>query len=206
MLAQFDLQVERGEALVITGPSGSGKSTLLNILAGTVEVDTGSIEFNPDDDLQTWHELSMAQRTQVRRSHIGYVHQFFNLIPTLTVAENVRLVLELNRRRLDAGEFADIAADLLQRCGISHRRDAFPEQLSGGEQQRTAVARALAHRPALILADEPTGNLDRRNAEQVADLLFEACRAFQTTLVVATHSEEVAARADRVLNLPGLQE
>lgn len=197
VLHNLSLQINPAEALVVTGPSGSGKSTLLNVLAGLLEVEAGEIDFCDGARTLAWHQLSVKQRAAVRRRRIGYVHQFFNLIPTLTVAENVELVLQLNGAGAAAG---GRIPELLELCGISHRAQAFPEQLSGGEQQRTAVARALVHEPLLVLADEPTGNLDKANAEQVADLLFEVTRNAGAALVVATHSDAVAQRADRELS------
>ncbi|MEM9621996.1 MAG: ATP-binding cassette domain-containing protein [Pseudomonadota bacterium] len=197
VLNNLSCQVAPGSSLAITGPSGSGKSTLLNLLAGTLTPDSGEIFMHLGGQDVAWHNCSERIRTRTRRRWIGYVHQFFNLIPTLTVLENVRLPGRLNKQRqLDAQ-----ALELLQQFGLGHRLHNFPETLSGGEQQRVAVARALLLQPALLLADEPTGNLDRGNSTQVADLLFTSARASGAALIVATHSSQVAARADQQLQL-----
>lgn len=197
VLNDLSISVDAGQSLAVTGPSGSGKSTILNLLAGLLTPDAGSVQLNIGDTQINLASASGRERTAVRRRHIGYVYQFFNLVPTLTVLENVRLPARLNKRRdLDAH-----AADLLKRFGLESRFDTYPEVLSGGEQQRVAVARALVMSPPLLLADEPTGNLDAANTEQVADLLFETARALGVTLVIATHNIEVAARADLQLTL-----
>ena len=196
VLTDFDLAVQPGTSLAIMGPSGSGKSTLLNILAGTVLPDAGCITLNFPAESIRWDQLDESGRVRVRRRHMGYVHQFFNLIPTLSVLENVLLPLQLNRMVNPH----QAALGLLERCGLSHRLQAFPDQLSGGEQQRTAVARALVHKPALLLADEPTGNLDDANSQQVAELLLSACQETGTTLVLATHSTQLAQRCNATLS------
>lgn len=197
VLQGLSFAVAAGESLAITGPSGSGKSTLLNLLAGTVTPDNGEMYFRIDGQPLAWHKAGERVRTRVRRRWIGYVHQFFNLIPTLTVLENVRLPAHLNKLPQLEGE----ALRLLQRFGLEHRLHVFPETLSGGEQQRVAVARALLLKPVLLLADEPTGNLDQDNSDQVAQLLFESARASGAALIVATHSTQVAARAQQQLQL-----
>lgn len=189
-----------GEVLALMGPSGSGKSTLLNLLAGLLTPDSGSITLNLNEGPLLLGAGPVAERTRVRRRHIGYVFQFFNLIPTLTVRENVLLPLELNGLASLAGEALGRATAL----GLTDRLDAFPEHLSGGERQRTAIARAVAHRPPLVLADEPTGNLDAQTAAAVVDLLVGEVRALSGTLVMATHSEAVGERADQVLRLGSL--
>jgi putative ABC transport system ATP-binding protein len=192
VLAGIELDVAPGELVALLGPSGSGKSTLLNIIAGLDAPDTGSV-------LVGGHELprmSERARTLVRRREIGFVFQFFNLVPTLTALENVLLPLELTGR-------ADIGAarTLLGRVGLADRGASFPEELSGGEQQRVAIARALAHGPQLVLADEPTGNLDSATGARVLDLLTEMVAERGTTMIVATHSRDVVDRAHRVLSL-----
>ncbi len=199
VLSLVSLQVEKGEFVAIQGPSGSGKSTLLNLIAGLDAVDSGSIEINGC----LMSGFNEQQRTLFRRRHIGFVFQFFSLIPTLTVAENIALSLELNH--LTAGMNARVE-ELLDNIGLLERRSSFPDQLSGGEQQRVAVARAIVHKPALVLADEPTGNLDIENEAIVLRLLAELKQQYSSTLLVATHSDDVAARADRVLQLYGLAE
>ena len=191
VLRGVDLQVARGEIVALLGRSGSGKSTLLNLLSGIDDPDHGEIHM----DGVVLSALSEPERTLFRRHHIGFVYQFFNLIPTLTVAENVRLPLELVGRRRDTVA----AARMLEEVGLQERADTFPDRLSGGEQQRVAIARALVHRPALVLADEPTGNLDAENGRRVLELLQRLVRARTQTLVLVTHSQEVAAIADRAL-------
>lgn len=197
VLREVDLEVAAGEVVALTGPSGSGKSTLLNLLAGTLEADAGRILLNIGETVCELTALPEAGRTRVRRRHIGYVFQFFNLVPTLTVRENVLLPLELNGLAALAGE----ALGRLDSLGLGHRLDDFPDHLSGGERQRTAIARALSHRPALVLADEPTGNLDAANTERVASLLMSHSRSAGSALVMATHNDAVAALADRVFRL-----
>ena len=199
VLSGLSLDVEAQRSLAVLGPSGSGKSTFLNILAGIVSVDSGSVQFNVRGTSFALHLLTEAERTAFRRRHIGYVHQFFNLIPTLTIWENVALPASLNKLS-DVRERAEV---LLDEFGLLDRAGAFPEVLSGGEQQRVAVARAIVTEPAIVLADEPTGNLDRVNTEAVTRLLFATCERYGATLVVATHSRAVAALADEHLHLTG---
>ena len=202
VLQQLDFAVAAGESVAVMGPSGSGKSTLLNILAGIVSCDQGEVWLHTPDGAQPLHQLSERQRTRIRRAHIAFVHQFFNLVPTLTVLENVQLPAQLNRRR----DLFGAAPALLESFGLAGRGDDFPEILSGGEQQRVAVARALLMRPAILLADEPTGNLDPANSKAVADALFDAADRLDVALVVATHSDELARRADRRVRLNAEQE
>ena len=199
VLSNLSFQVGPGEVVALTGPSGSGKSTLLNLLAGTQLPDCGHLTLNIPTAIEpiTGDELSEAARTRLRRRHIGYVFQFFNLIPTLTVRENVLLPLELNGLLDHSSE----ALERLATLGLADRLDEFPDHLSGGERQRTAIARALAHQPVLVLADEPTGNLDSENARHGIDLLLTQVRALVSARVLATHNESVAARADQVFRL-----
>ena len=201
VIVDLDLSLSRGASLAITGPSGSGKSTLLNMLSGILGSDSGSIEIGDAESLARLDKMSEKARTLFRREHIGYVHQFFNLVPTLTVWENVALPVSLNKKHNKVTNAREMSLELLAEFHLDHRAGAFPDVLSGGEQQRVAVARALIIEPLLVLADEPTGNLDRENSEAVAELLFGACQRFQTTLVVATHSDSVAERADHHLTL-----
>lgn len=187
----------RGERVALLGPSGSGKSTLLNLVSGIDLPDSGTVEVDGTDLTR----LSEKDRTLFRRNHIGFVFQFFNLLPTLTVEENLLLPLELAGR---AGrEEHARALELLEAVGLGDRAGAFPDRLSGGEQQRVAVARAVVHRPLLVLADEPTGNLDAETGLRVLDLLEGLVRESGTTLLMVTHSPEVAARCDRVLTVQG---
>ena len=197
VVRDLSLSVAAGESLSVTGPSGSGKSTLLNLLAGLLELDEGDITLDLKDRIFSYRSATEPARTALRRQHIGYVYQFFNLVPTLTILENVRLPARLNRRP----DLEALAAALLDDFGLADRLHDFPESLSGGEQQRVAVARAVLLRPPLLLADEPTGNLDAENSAQVAELLFSSCRDQNITLVLATHSNEVAAMADSRLHL-----
>ncbi|HXH04681.1 MAG TPA: ABC transporter ATP-binding protein [Candidatus Competibacteraceae bacterium] len=189
------LAIERGAQVALLGPSGSGKSTLLNLLAGIDLPDAGTLKV---DGIEL-PRLDEGARTRFRRRHVGFVFQFFNLIPTLTVAENIRLPLELNGLDTPA-ELARVAA-LLARVGLQDRQHSYPEQLSGGEQQRVACLRALIHRPALLLADEPTGNLDIASGRRVLELLLELTAEAGSTLLLVTHSNEVAETCERVLEL-----
>jgi putative ABC transport system ATP-binding protein len=195
VLDGLDLTIGRGELVVLLGRSGSGKSTLLNLVAGIELADRGEVLFDGVD----LGKLDERSRTLLRREKIGFVFQFFNLIPTLTVEENVFFPLEL-LGRLSAADRAG-AAKLLDYVGLAGRKASFPDALSGGEQQRVALARALVSRPALLLADEPTGNLDGDNAAQVLRLLVSAVREQGATLLMATHSREVAGLADRVVEM-----
>jgi putative ABC transport system ATP-binding protein len=188
-------RVEYGETVALLGRSGSGKSSLLNLVAGLAAPDAGRIHVAGCD----LRALSEAERTRLRRRRIGFVYQFFNLIATLSVLDNVVLPLDLDGR--GGGGERVRAERLLTAVGLEHRRDARPDALSGGEQQRVALARALAPAPALVLADEPTGNLDRETGARVLDLLVELAREAGHALLLVTHSPEVAARADRVLHL-----
>lgn len=191
----IDLDLECGAFTALLGQSGCGKSTLLNLLGGIDLPDGGQIHING----RCLTDMRERERTQFRRRHIGFVFQFFNLIPTLTVEENLLLPLELNG--LAAPDQRDRALELLDNVGLGDRRRSFPERLSGGEQQRLAIARALVHDPLLLLADEPTGNLDAATGERILELLLKLHRQAGTTIVMVTHSREAAARADRVLML-----
>ena len=195
LFTDLNLDIGFGEFVALLGQSGSGKSTLLTLLGGIDLPDAGRIRIG-DRSLTA---LSEIERTRFRRRYIGFVFQFFNLIPTLTVAENLLLPLELNG--LTTPEQRDRALELLDRVGLGDRRDSFPERLSGGEQQRLALARALVHGPWLLLADEPTGNLDAATGERILELLLALRRQAETTMIVVTHSQDVAARADRILVL-----
>ena len=197
VLDDVSMDFERGQSVAIRGRSGSGKSTLLNLIGGIDEPDAGQVIVAGVE----LTGLSERERTLFRRRHIGFVYQAFNLVPTLNVADNIRLVLELNRvGRREASARID---SLLDAVGLADRGDSFPDRLSGGEQQRVAIARALAHRPAVLIADEPTGNLDDKTAERILALLDELVRRQGGTMLIATHSARVASRCDRVVELHG---
>jgi len=193
VLDGVDLDIRRGETVALRGRSGSGKSTLLNLIGGIDVPDAGTVAVAGTD----LTELDEHARTLFRREHIGFVYQAFNLVPTLNVADNIRLVLELNKEPR-AGERI---AGLLDAVGLSDRKASFPDVLSGGEQQRVSIARALSHRPSVLLADEPTGNLDDTTAESVLALLERLVRDAGGTMLIATHSARVAASCDRVFEL-----
>jgi putative ABC transport system ATP-binding protein len=193
VLRGVDLAVADGELVVMLGRSGSGKSTLLNLVAGIEPPSGGRVEVGGVD----LGALPERRRTLFRRDRVGFVFQFFNLLPTLTVEENLRLPLEL-AGRTGPGDLRR-ARELLAEVGLADRAGAFPDRLSGGVQQRVAVARALVHDPLLVLADEPTGNLDHDTGLAVLGLLDRLTRGAGKTLLMATHSREVAGLADRVL-------
>jgi putative ABC transport system ATP-binding protein len=193
VLTDVSLDVPAGQFLAIAGPSGSGKSTLLGLIAGLDQPTAGQIEV-AGVDVTALDEDGLAR---FRRDHVGYVFQSFHLLPTLTAQENVAVPLELAG---DAGA-AERAAALLAEVGLAERAHHYPVQLSGGEQQRVAVARAMARRPALLLADEPTGNLDSATGKQIIELLVGLNRRLGSTLVLVTHDAALAAHADRVVTL-----
>jgi len=195
VLRGVDLDVGEGGQLALVGQSGSGKSTLLHLIGGLDAAKSGRIRFEGRD----LTDMGEPDRTLWRRRHIGFIYQFFNLIPTLTVLENILLPLELNGVAEAAGRRG--ALRLLEEVGLADRAESYPDRLSGGEQQRVAIIRALIHEPRLVLADEPTGNLDSATGEQVLDLLDRLVRARGRTLILVTHSAEVARRADRVVRL-----
>jgi len=190
-----ELTIKRGEFVAILGPSGSGKTTLLNLIGGIDTPTSGTILFNGEDV----SSLSRRELTVFRRENIGFVFQFFNLIPTLTAEENVRFAVDLASR--DGVPPDREPATLLANVGLAERTGHFPSQLSGGEQQRVAVARALAKAPKLILGDEPTGNLDFRTGKLVLSALREANREEGAAVVLVTHNMPLAAIADRVLQI-----
>jgi putative ABC transport system ATP-binding protein len=192
------LEFATGEFVCLVGKSGSGKSTLLNLISGIDAPTHGHVTIHTGEQEVRITALNEHERTLFRRRHIGIVFQFFNLIPTLTVLENVTLPLELAGGR---GNHRREAGALLERVGLGNRLNTYPDRLSGGEQQRVAIARALVHNPLLILADEPTGNLDDETGESVLRLLLDLSCDSGKTLLMATHAAEVAGRADRVLHL-----
>jgi len=191
----LDLRAAEGEIVVLLGPSGSGKTTLLNLISG-IDLPTGGEVRLAGVSLTG---LKERERTLFRRDRIGFIFQFFNLIPTLTVEENLLLPLELSGRETAADRSR--ARSLLEEVGLADRSAVYPDRLSGGEQQRVAVARALSHDPAVVLADEPTGNLDREAGQVVLGLLERLARSAGKTVLIVTHSEEAVPLADRVLTL-----
>lgn len=195
VLDAVNVTIHRGEIIALLGPSGSGKSTLLNLISGIDTPTSGDVTI----DSTNITSLSERQRTLFRRSHIGYVFQFFNLIPTLTVLENLLLPLELNG--ISGNEAKEASLALLSEVGLEDRLDSYPDRLSGGEQQRVALGRALVHDPGLILADEPTGNLDGVTGKQVVTLLESMARQKGKTVLMATHVLEAAKIADRVFTI-----
>ena len=196
VLRDVDLALAAGERVAIVGESGSGKSTLLHVAAGLERPGAGSVRLEGRE----LTGLDEAARTRLRRSRVGIVFQSFHLIPTLTALENVMLPLEL-ATGLDAAARRQRATGQLAAVGLAGKEERHPEQLSGGEQQRVAIARALVHQPALILADEPTGNLDSRTGEAIFRLLLEQVQATGCALLLVTHSAELAGRLDRVLTM-----
>ena len=195
VLDDVNAEIARGEIVALRGRSGSGKSTLLNLVGGIDAPDAGDVTVAGINLTR----LGERERTLFRRRHVGFVYQAFNLVPTLSVADNIRLVLELNDvSRQDASQRI---AELLDAVGLADRASSFPDVLSGGEQQRVAIARALSHEPAVLLADEPTGNLDEKTAATVIELLQTLVRSTNGTMIMATHSMTLAATCDRTLEL-----
>ena len=202
VLQEVNLTIQAGEFVVLLGRSGSGKSTLLNLISGIDMPTSGEVVVYPGLDEPgplSLARLSEQQRTLFRRQHIGFVFQFFNLLPTLSIQENILLPLELNGWDAARAEQASLA--MLDRVGLADRADDFTDRLSGGEQQRVAIARALVHEPLLILADEPTGNLDIETGRTVLELLDRLTRQAGKTLLLVTHSQEVIGMADRIFSI-----
>ena len=193
VLNDFELSIKEGEIVILLGKSGSGKSTLLNIISGIDVPDSGSVKIDGTDITK----LSEKDRTLTRRHKIGFIFQFFNLIPTLTVKENLQLPLELNN---DSDQEERIKT-ILSEVGLLDRANTYPDKLSGGEQQRIAIARALIHDPDIILADEPTGNLDYDTGLQIVDLLDRVVKQKGKTMIMVTHSRDVIGLADRIFSL-----
>jgi len=192
-LNNVNLALERGDFVAVVGDSGSGKSTLLHILGGVDQPSEGKV-YVQDVDITTLKERDMAV---FRRRNIGIIYQFFNLIPNLTVEKNILLPLLLDGRDADPAFLKEI----LHTLGIENRLKRFPNQLSGGEQQRVAIARSIITRPAVILADEPTGNLDRKNTEEIVSLFHLINRRFQATILIITHDEKVALSCGRIFTM-----
>ena len=188
VLRGMNFSVAKGEFCVLLGPSGSGKSTLLNIIGGIDSADSGYISINGDK----LEELGEKKLTQYRRKHLGYVFQMYNLIANLNVKENIEVGAYLSDSPLDID-------DLLHTLGLYEHRHKLPNQLSGGQQQRVSIGRALMNAPAVVLADEPTGNLDSRNSHEIMGLLKESNKAYDQTLIMITHDESIALQADRII-------
>ena len=192
-LDRIDLSVEKGEFVAITGASGSGKSTLLHILGGVDKPTGGRVVIEGID-------ISAMNRTQAaifRRRKVGLVYQFYNLIPTLTIRKNILMPLLLDKRKPNSDYFDQVITTL----GIQDKLEALPGQLSGGQQQRAAIARSLIYHPAILLADEPTGNLDRKNSTEILDLLKLSNRSLKQTILLITHDEKIALGADRIVTM-----
>jgi putative ABC transport system ATP-binding protein len=192
-LDNVSFSVEKGEFVAIIGPSGSGKSTLLHILGGVDVPTKGSVVIN-QTDISNLDETALAI---FRRRQIGLIYQFYNLIPILTVKENLTLPLLLDGRKPDEKQIST----LVKRLGLEHRLDHLPNQLSGGQQQRVSIGRALVNNPALMLADEPTGNLDSENSKEIISLLRQFNKDFNQTVIIITHDEKIANSADRVITI-----
>jgi putative ABC transport system ATP-binding protein len=195
VLKEVSFSVENGTTCAIVGPSGSGKTTLLGLCAGLDKPSSGSVMLNSREI----SSFSEEQLSEIRNEDIGFVFQSFQLIPTLTALENVMVPVEL--KGVSYTEAEHKASELLQKVGLGDRTDHYPTQLSGGEQQRVGLARAFIHNPAILFADEPTGNLDGDTGTQIEDLLFELNRSEGTTLVIVTHDRELAAKCDRIIEL-----
>lgn len=195
VLDNINFSVSPGSTLSIVGPSGSGKTTLLGLCAGLDRPSDGSISLN-GIRLET---LSEDERAQVRNQHVGFIFQNFQLLPTLTALENVMVPLELRGQR----NVKPIAMDLLDKVGLAERAHHYPVQLSGGEQQRVSLARAFSNRPAILFADEPTGNLDAETSEKIENLIFDLNKEAGTTLILVTHNAELAMRTGRIVRLKG---
>jgi len=195
VLRQASLLIGKGEKVALLGRSGSGKSTLLNLVSGIDLPEAGTITISD----QVINTLDETRRTLFRREHIGFIYQFFNLVPSLTAFENVALSLELNGIKGKAAIEQSLA--MLERLGVAGKATKFPSRLSGGEQQRVAMARALVHSPGIVLADEPTGNLDARTGEEVLEVMNQVLAESDSSLLMVTHSLAVAKTADRIVTL-----
>ncbi|HGS8932692.1 TPA: ABC transporter ATP-binding protein [Clostridioides difficile] len=192
-IKNVSLSVEKGTFIAITGPSGSGKSTLLHLLGGVDRPTSGKVYIN-DVDI---YNLKTKDLAIFRRRNIGLIYQFYNLIPVLNVKENILLPAELDNRDID-GEYFD---DLMKTLGLIDREKHLPNQLSGGQQQRTSIGRALINRPSIILADEPTGNLDSKNSKEILELLKLSVKKYNQTLIMITHDKNIALQADRIISI-----
>ena len=188
-----NLKIEKGEFIAIVGPSGSGKSTLLHLLGGVDNPTSGKI-FIDGNDISKYSSKELAL---FRRRKVGLIYQFYNLIPNLTVRHNIELPLKLDKRKINE----DVLLDIVRKLGIENKLDSFPSELSGGQQQRVAIARSLIYSPSLVLADEPTGNLDRENSREIIEILKYFNRTLKQTIIVITHDESIALEAGRVITI-----
>ena len=193
VLKNVNLSINKGEFVVIVGPSGSGKSTLLHLIGGVDKPTSGKVFIN-DVDIYNLKEKDLSI---FRRRNVGLIYQFYNLIPVLSAKENILLPAELDNRKIDK-EYLD---DLLNTLGLKERENHLPNELSGGQQQRTSIGRALINRPAIVLADEPTGNLDSKNSKEVIELLKLSVKKYKQTLIMITHDINIALQADRVITI-----
>ena len=192
-LDHAEFGVEKGEIVVILGPSGSGKSTLLHLLGGVDKPTSGNVFIN-DINIYDLKEKDLAI---FRRRNVGLIYQFYNLIPVLTVKENILLPAELDNRKIDK----EYLEDLLKTLDLKERENHLPSELSGGQQQRTSIGRALINRPSIVLADEPTGNLDSKNSKEIVELLKVSVKKYNQTLIMITHDTNIALQADRVITI-----
>ncbi|VHT76665.1 ABC transporter ATP-binding protein [Clostridioides difficile] len=192
-LNNVNLSVQKGDFVSIVGASGSGKSTLLHLLGGVDRPTSGKI-YVEDTEISSLKEEALAV---FRRRKVGLIYQFYNLIPTLDVRKNILLPMLLDKRKVDEDRFSEIVSIL----GLSDRLNHLPSQLSGGHQQRVSIARSLIYRPAILLADEPTGNLDRKNSEEIVDLLNLSNKRFNQTILLITHDEKIALEANRIVTM-----
>ena len=192
-LKNINLSINKGEFVAIVGPSGSGKSTLLHLIGGVDKPSEGKVYIN-DVDIYNLKEKDLSI---FRRRNVGLIYQFYNLIPVLSAKENILLPAELDNRKIDK-EYLD---DLLNTLGLKERENHLPNELSGGQQQRTSIGRALINRPAIVLADEPTGNLDSKNSKEVLELLKLSVKKYNQTLIMITHDSNIALQADRVITI-----
>lgn len=188
-----NLKIEKGEFIAIVGPSGSGKSTLLHLLGGVDNPSSGKI-FIDSNDISKYSSKELAL---FRRRKVGLIYQFYNLIPNLTVRHNIELPLKLDKRKINEEAFLNT----VRKLGIENKLDSFPSELSGGQQQRVAIARSLIYSPSLVLADEPTGNLDRENSREIIEILKYFNRTLKQTIIVITHDESIALEAERVITI-----
>lgn len=192
-LKNINLSIKKGEFIAIVGPSGSGKSTLLHLLGGVDKPTSGNVFIN-DINIYDLKEKDLAI---FRRRNVGLIYQFYNLIPVLTVKENILLPAELDNRKIDT----EYLEDLLKTLNLKERENHLPNELSGGQQQRTSIGRALINRPSIVLADEPTGNLDSKNSKEIVELLKVSVKKYNQTLIMITHDTNIALQADRVITI-----